>query len=174
MIKTNGLKQSAKQMKKLKKLEEEQRITDEKFMRLAIEQAEIAKSLGEVPVGAVIVKDGKVIASACNRKETDNCALSHAEINAIAVASEQLGWRLDGCDIYVTLEPCAMCAGAIISSRIRRVVFGAYEPKSGFFGSAADLSKMSGLNHSAEVVGGVCAEACQNIIADFFDGRRKS
>lgn len=172
MIKTNGLRQSAKQIEKLKKLEEEQRLTDEKFMRLAIEQAEIAKFLGEVPVGAVIVKDGEVIASACNRKETDDCALSHAEINAIAEASKRLGWRLDGCDIYVTLEPCAMCAGAIISARIRRVVFGASEPKSGFFGSAADLSKTSGLNHSAEIVGGVCAEACQKIIADFFGGRR--
>lgn len=172
MIKTNGLRQSAKQIEKLKKLEEEQRLTDEKFMRLAIEQAEIAKFLGEVPVGAVIVKDGEVIASACNRKETDDCALSHAEINAIAEASKKLGWRLDGCDIYVTLEPCVMCAGAIISARIRRVVFGASEPKSGFFGSAADLSKTSGLNHSAEIVGGVCAEACKKIIADFFGGRR--
>lgn len=172
MIKTNGLRQSAKQIEKLKKLEEEQRLTDEKFMRLAIEQAEIAKFLGEVPVGAVIVKDGEVIASACNRKETDDCALSHAEINAIAEASKRLGWRLDGCDIYVTLEPCAMCAGAIISARIRRVVFGASEPKSGFFGSAADLSKSSGLNHSVEIVGGVCAEACQKILTDFFGGRR--
>lgn len=172
MIKTNGLRQSAKQIEKLKKLEEEQRLTDEKFMRLAIEQAEIAKFLGEVPVGAVIVKDGEVIASACNRKETDDCALSHAEINAIAEASKKLGWRLDGCDIYVTLEPCAMCAGAIISARIRRVVFGASEPKSGFFGSAADLSKISGLNHSVEIVGGVCAEACKKIIADFFGVRR--
>lgn len=172
MIKTNGLRQSAKQIEKLKKLEEEQRLTDEKFMRLAIEQAEIAKFLGEVPVGAVIVKDGEVIASACNRKETDDCALSHAEINAIAEASKRLGWRLDGCDIYVTLEPCAMCAGAIISARIRRVVFGASEPKSGFFGSAADLSKTSGLNHSVEIVGGVCAEACQKILTDFFGGRR--
>ena len=172
MIKTNGLRQSAKQIEKLKKLEEEQRLTDEKFMRLAIEQAEIAKFLGEVPVGAVIVKDGEVIASACNRKETDDCALSHAEINAIAEASKKLGWRLDGCDIYVTLEPCAMCAGAIISARIRRVVFGASEPKSGFFGSAAYLSKISGLNHSVEIVGGVCAEACKKIIADFFGVRR--
>lgn len=172
MIKTNGLKQSAKQIEKLKKLDEEQRMTDEKFMRLAIEQAEIAKFLGEVPVGAVIVKGGEVIASACNRKETDDCALSHAEINAIAEASKKLGWRLDGCDIYVTLEPCAMCAGAIISARIRRVVFGASEPKSGFFGSAADLSKMSGLNHSVEIVGGVCSDACQKILTDFFGGRR--
>lgn len=172
MIKTNGLRQSAKQIEKLKKLEEAQRMTDEKFMRLAIEQAEIAKFLGEVPVGAVIVKDGEVIASACNRKETDDCALSHAEINAIAEASKKLGWRLDGCDIYVTLEPCAMCAGAIISARIRRVVFGASEPKSGFFGSAADLSKSSGLNHSVEIVGGVCSDVCQKILTDFFGGRR--
>ena len=172
MIKTNGLKQSAKQIEKLKKLEEEQRLTDEKFMRLAIEQAEIARFLGEVPVGAVIVKDGEVIASACNRKETDDCALSHAEINAIAEASKRLGWRLDGCDIYVTLEPCAMCAGAIISARIRRVVFGASEPKSGFFGSAADLSKSSGLNHSVEIVGGVCSDACQKSLTDFFGCRR--
>lgn len=172
MIKTNGLRQSAKQIEKLKKLEEAQRMTDEKFMRLAIEQAEIAKFLGEVPVGAVIVKDGEVIASACNRKETDDCALSHAEINAIAEASKKLGWRLDGCDIYVTLEPCAMCAGAIISARIRRVVFGASEPKSGFFGSAADLSKSSGLNNSVEIVGGVCSDVCQKILTDFFGGRR--
>lgn len=172
MIKTNGLKQSAKQLEKLKKLSEEQRLTDEYFMRLALAQAEKAKQLGEVPVGAVIVKDGEVIASAYNSKETDDCAVCHAEINAIVAASKKIGWRLDGCEMYVTLEPCAMCAGAIMSSRIARVVYGAAEPKSGFFGSVADLSKMSGLNHSAEVESGICAAECEKILTDFFAVKR--
>lgn len=173
MIKTNGLKQSAKQIEKLKRLAEEQRQNDERFMRLALEQAQKAKQLGEVPVGAVIVKDGLVVASAFNCKETDNCAVCHAEINAIIAASGQIGWRLDGCEMYVTLEPCAMCAGAIISSRIARVVYGAAEPKSGFFGSAADLSKMSGLNHSVEVESGICADECKKLLTDFFAAKRQ-
>lgn len=172
MKKTNGLRQSAAQIAKLKKLEEEQRLLDEGFMKEAILEAEKAKAIGEIPVGAVIVKDGVIVARGHNRKETDDCAVYHAEVNAIIAAARTLGWRLDGCDIYVTLEPCAMCAGAILSSRISRVVFGAWEPKSGFFGSAADISRSSGMNHSAEIVRGVLGEQCEALISEFFSNRR--
>lgn len=172
MIKTNGLKQSAAQIEKLKALEAAQAAADERFMEEAIIEAQKAFALGEIPVGAVIVKNGEIVARAYNRKETDGCAVYHAEINAIVLAAKSLGWRLDGCDIYVTLEPCAMCAGAILSSRIARVVFGANEPKSGFFGSAADISQTSGVNHSVEVVRGVLGERCAKLISDFFQNRR--
>lgn len=172
MIKTNRLKQSAAQIEKLNRLEKLQREQDEKFMQMAIAEAKKAEELGEIPVGAVIVKDGEVLAAGYNRKETDNCAVFHAEINAIMMCAEKIGWRLDGCDIYVTLEPCAMCAGAIISSRIRRVIFGAAEPKSGFFGSACDISAVSGLNHSVEAVKGVLEEECMKLLADFFEKKR--
>jgi len=173
MIKTNGLKQSAAQTEKLKRLVEEQRLADERFMKIAIAEAGKALDAGEIPVGAVIVKDGEVVASDYNRKETGNCAILHAEINVIVKASEKLGWRLDDCEIYVTLEPCAMCAGAIVSSRIKRVVYGASEPKSGFFGSAYDLSANSGLNHSVETEKGVLAHECENLLAEFFARKRK-
>ena len=173
MIKTNGLKQSAAQIEKLKRLAEEQRIVDEKFMSAAINEAKNALSLGEIPVGAVITKNGEIVASGYNRKETDGCAVYHAEINAIISASEKLGWRLDDCEMYVTLEPCAMCAGAIVSSRIKRIVFGAKEPKSGFFGSAADLSSASGLNHNVEVESGILEEECKAVLAEFFAQKRK-
>lgn len=173
MIKTNGLIQSAKQKEKLKKLAEEQKTKDEAFMRLALEQAKEAGRLGEIPVGAVIVKDGEVVATGYNRKETDDCAVYHAEINAVVAASKKIGWRLDGCEMYVTLEPCAMCAGAIISSRIARIVYGAAEPKSGFFGSASDLSAVKGLNHTVETEKGICAAECEKLLNDFFAAKRK-
>lgn len=172
MIKTNGLKQSAAQIEKLKAIEAAQYAADERFMEEALVEAQKAFDLGEIPVGAVIVKNGEIVARGYNRKETDDCAVYHAEINAIIAAAKSLGWRLDGCDIYVTLEPCAMCAGAILSSRISRVVFGASEPKSGFFGSVADISRTSGVNHSVETVSGILGERCAKLISDFFSSRR--
>lgn len=174
MIKTNGLKQSAAQIEKLKKLAEEQRIVDEKFMSASLEEAKKALALGEIPVGAVITRKGEIVATGYNRKETDGCAVYHAEINAIVSASEKLGWRLDDCEMYVTLEPCAMCGGAIVSARIKRLVFGAREPKSGFFGSVADLSSTSGLNHKVEVESGISEEECRAVLAEFFAKKRKN
>lgn len=174
MIKTNGLKQSDAQIEKLKKLAEGQRKTDEKFMSAAIKEAKKALALGEIPVGAVITRNGEIVATGYNRKETDGCAVYHAEINAIVSASEKLGWRLDDCEMYVTLEPCAMCGGAIVSARIKRLVFGAKEPKSGFFGSVADISSASGLNHSVEVESGILEDECKAVLAEFFAKKRKN
>ncbi len=170
----NNLIQSKKQIEKLKLLAEKQLETDEKFMREAIKQAKLALKNGDVPVGAVIVKNGEIIARAYNKKEKDDCALCHAEILAIKKASKKLGWRLDGCDIYVTLEPCAMCAGAIASARLNRAVFGAKEPKSGFCVSRGNLLESCGLNHKTAAVCGVLEEDCAKMIKDLFDKRRKT
>ena len=145
---------------------------DEFFMSLAIEQARLAFSLNEVPVGAVIVKDDKVISSGYNTRERDNNPLGHAEINAILQASAVTNhWRLSGCTLYVTLEPCPMCAGAIINSRIDRVVYGACDIKAGCLGSLIDLSKVN-FNHSPRLHKGVCEEQCQKLLADFFNSLR--
>ncbi len=170
----NNLIQSKKQMEKLKALAEKQLETDEKFMREALKQAKLALKNGDVPVGAVIVRSGEIIARAYNKKEKNDCALCHAEILAIKKASKKLGWRLDGCDIYVTLEPCAMCAGAIASARLNRAVFGAKEPKSGFCVSRGNLLENCGLNHKTSVLGGVLEEECAKMIKNFFDERRKT
>lgn len=170
----NNLIQSKKQMEKLKALAEKQLETDEKFMREALKQAKLALKNGDVPVGAVIVRSGEIIARAYNKKEKNDCALCHAEILAIKKASEKLGWRLDGCDIYVTLEPCAMCAGAIASARLNRAVFGAKEPKSGFCVSRGNLLENCGLNHKTSALGGVLEEECAKMIKNFFDERRKT
>lgn len=164
----NGLIQSKKQIEKLQKLREEQTKQDEKFMRLALSQARLAFKAGEIPVGAVIVKDGVVIARAQNKKERKDCALYHAEVMAIMSASKKLGWRLDGCEMYVNLEPCAMCAGAIVSARIKRVVFGMNEPKSGAFESRKELLENSGLNHKTEWESGILQEECKRLWDDFF------
>ena len=161
-------------MEKLKALAEKQLETDEKFMREALKQAKLALKNGDVPVGAVIVRNGEIIARAYNKKEKNDCALCHAEILAIKKASEKLGWRLDGCDIYVTLEPCAMCAGAIASARLNRAVFGAKEPKSGFCVSRGNLLENCGLNHKTSALGGVLEEECAKMIKNFFDERRKT
>lgn len=146
---------------------------DEAMMRLALEQAAIAASLGEVPVGAVVCKGEEIVAVAYNRRELDKNALAHAELLAMDAACKRLGgWRLHECDLYVTLEPCPMCAGAIVNARIRRVVFGAYDPKAGCFGSVTDFRELP-FNHRPEVTGGVLRDDCAAILKEFFAQLRK-
>lgn len=147
---------------------------DESFMRLAIEQARIAAALGEIPVGAVVVKDGQVIGRGYNRREVDSSATAHAEVLAIEDACKALGtWRLTDCDLYVTLEPCPMCAGAIINSRIRRVVYGVKDEKAGCCGSVADFFAMP-FNHTPLSRSGILAEECRELLTDFFQQLRLS
>lgn len=144
------------------------------YMNKAIELAKIAAELGEVPVGAVVVKKstGEIVGQGYNRRETDKSPLAHAEISAIAEASKTLsGWRLIDCDIYVTLEPCPMCSGAIINSRIERVIFGAYDAKAGCCGTVVDLFSLP-FNHKPEIIGGICSEECSQILSDFFKNLR--
>ncbi len=142
-------------------------------MKSAIELAKISALEGEVPVGAVIVKDGKIIAAGRNRRELGKNALYHAEMEAIDAACKKLkGWRLWQCDLYVTLEPCPMCAGAIINSRIKSVFFGAYDKKAGSFGSVADFNSIA-YNHKPEIVGGVMEEECSSLLSDFFKRLRQ-
>lgn len=144
------------------------------FMKKAIARAKTAAKMGETPVGAVIVKDGKIIAGGRNRRETAKNALCHAEISAINAACKKLGgWRLCGCDLYVTLEPCPMCAGAIINSRIENVYFGAYDKKAGSFGSIADFNTI-GYNHKPSVEGGVLQEECSALLSGFFKELRNT
>jgi len=146
--------------------------TDETYMQMAISEAEKAYKKGEAPVGCVIVHNGKAIAKAHNLRESRKNALSHAEIIAIGKAAKKLnGWRLLDCTLYVTLEPCPMCAGAIINARIPRVVFGAFDPKAGCFGSIHDFTK-SGFNHSPVVVSGVLAEESAALLKSFFREKR--
>lgn len=146
---------------------------DEAFMEEAIKLALLAAEKDEVPVGAVAVCDGKIIASSYNTREESKCATHHAEILAIEAACRALGgWRLPGVTLYVTMEPCAMCAGAIINSRIERVVYGAKDFRFGAFGSAIDLNAV-GLNHRPEVVGGVLGHRCAEILSSYFKDKRK-
>ena len=146
---------------------------DEKCMRLALEQAECAAKLGEVPVGAVIVKDGEVVATAYNTRETEKNAVHHAELLAIDRACARLGgWRLWQCDLYVTLEPCPMCAGAIINSRLKRVVYGARDAKAGCCGSVVDLFSL-GFNHRPALESGVLEEECTELLQSFFEELRR-
>ena len=148
-------------------------MTDYELMGAALAEAEQAAALGEVPVGAVIAKDGEIIASAHNTRETEKNALHHAELLAIDAACKKLGgWRLWQCELFVTLEPCAMCAGAILHARIARVVYGARDPKTGVHGSVVDLFAVERLNHHTEVVGGVLAEECGQMLSGFFAARR--
>ena len=148
-------------------------MTDEYFMRLALEQAKAAFDEGETPVGAVIVRNGTVIACARNMRETGKNALNHAELLAIGSACEVLGgWRLPGCQLFVTLEPCPMCAGAVINSRIERVVFGARDAKAGCAGSVCDLFSMP-FNHHPAVISGVLENECAQLLSDFFKLLRK-
>ena len=145
---------------------------ESKFMKIAIEQAKEAAKKGEVPVGAVIVKDGKIIAAARNRREEKQNALSHAEIEAINAACMILNtWRLDECDLYVTLEPCPMCAGAIINARIRTLIFGAYDYKAGSIDSVVRLCDYP-YNHKPEIYGGIMEDECLSDLQDFFRGVR--
>lgn len=142
-------------------------------MSFALKEAETAASLGEVPVGAVVVCGGKIISAAFNSRETDKNALCHAELKAISKACEKLGgWRLFMCDIYVTLEPCQMCAGAIINARLRRVVFGACEPRAGAVISHGELFSRS-LDYMPEVTSGVLDSRCSALLSDFFVSLRR-
>ena len=151
-----------------------QRETDEYFMRRAMELAREAESLDEVPVGALAVRDGKVIAEAYNTRESDKCATHHAEVLAIEAACRALGgWRLPGVTLDVTMEPCAMCAGAIINARVPRVVYGAPDMRFGAFGSLIDLAAVP-LNHTPEVVGGVLGEECASMLTEYFRGKRRT
>ncbi|CAM4216773.1 GNAT family N-acetyltransferase [Erysipelothrix inopinata] len=144
------------------------------FMKEAIEEAKKAYNLDEVPVGAVVVKDGVIISRAHNMRETLKKPSAHAEIIAIDKAAEVIGsWNLSECDLYVTLEPCPMCAGALLQSRIRKIYFGAQEPKSGCFGSVADFREIQGFTHYPEIEGGILQEACQEIIQDYFKEKRQ-
>jgi tRNA(adenine34) deaminase len=146
---------------------------DSAFMRLALDQAHNAWLLGEVPVGAVIVRDGKVLATGYNRPIGDSDPTAHAEIVALRQAASLLGnYRLPGCTLYVTLEPCAMCAMALMHARVQRVVFGTRDPKTGAAGSVLNLFDEPRLNHHAELLGGVEAEACASLLQDFFRSRR--
>ena len=148
--------------------------TDEKFMKQALLQAKKAKELGEVPIGCVIVQDGKVIGRGYNRRNTDKSTLSHAEITAIRKASKKLNdWRLEECTLYVTLEPCQMCAGAIVKARVKEVVIGAMNPKAGCAGSILNLFTMKQFNHQVQTTYGVCEAECSQILKQFFAGLRK-
>lgn len=146
----------------------------ERFMKEAIRQAKKALALQEVPIGCVIVFDGKIIARGYNRRNTDKNTLSHAELNAIRKASKKLGdWRLEGCTMYVTLEPCQMCAGALVQSRIDEVVIGSMNPKAGCAGSVLNLLEMDGFNHKVQVTRGVLEEECSRMLSDFFKELRE-
>lgn len=148
-------------------------MTDQIFMRLALEQAQNAWILGEVPVGAVVVRDGEVIASGFNQSIGNHDPTCHAEIMALRAAAQLLGnYRLPGCELYVTLEPCAMCAGAMLHARLERVVFGAPDPKTGVCGSVINLFHLEKLNHQTAVLGGVLAPECAALLRSFFAERR--
>ncbi|WP_227940137.1 tRNA adenosine(34) deaminase TadA [Alkalihalobacillus deserti] len=146
----------------------------EKWMELALVEATKAEQLGEVPIGAIIVKDDEVIASAHNRREMDHQALAHAELAVIKEACEKLqNWRLLDCTLYVTLEPCPMCAGAIVQSRIDTVVYGAKDPKAGCAGTLMNLLKEPQFNHQSTVISGCLEEECSTILTLFFRNLRK-
>lgn len=149
-------------------------MNDEKMMKEAIKQALKAKEIDEVPIGCVIVKDGKIISRSYNKREKMNQSIAHAEILAIQKACRKLdSWRLDECDLFVTLEPCPMCAGAIIQSRIKRVVFGAYDPKGGSVETCTKLFDVKEYNHHPEYIGGILEPQCSQLLKDFFKEKRK-
>ena len=146
---------------------------DERFMKEALVEAEQAFALGEVPVGAVVVKDGKIIARGHNRRETDRVATAHAELLAMEEACRVLGsWRLSDCTLYVTLEPCPMCAGTAINARVGRVVYGAKDAKAGAMGSVFSVNAYP-LNHKVDLTVGVLEAECREILQRFFEGKRK-
>ena len=147
--------------------------TDKELMTAALREAEEAAVAGEIPVGAVVVQGGEVIATAQNRTIRDRDPSGHAEILALRAACQaRANHRLTDATLYVTLEPCAMCVGALVQARITRLVFGAYDPKAGALGSAIDLSESPALNHRFEVLGGVLADECGRVLQDFFRARR--
>ena len=138
-------------------------------MKEAIRQAKKAEALEEVPIGCVIVPEGKIIARGYNRRNTDKNTLSHAELNAIRKASKKLGdWRLEGCTMYVTLEPCQMCSGALVQSRIDEVVIGCMNAKAGCAGSVMNLLQVDGFNHQVKIIQGVLEEECSSMLSEFF------
>jgi tRNA(adenine34) deaminase len=150
-----------------------QDVQDAVFMRQAISQARNAWALGEVPVGAVVVKDGQVVATGFNQPIGTHDPTAHAEIMALRAAAAIIGnYRLPGCELYVTLEPCAMCSGAMMHARLARVVYGALDPKTGACGSIVNLFEQEKLNHHTEVVGGVLAAECGQLLKEFFAERR--
>ncbi len=149
-------------------------IDDALWMEEALVEAAKGRDLDEVPVGAVVVRDGQVIARACNRPISSCNPVAHAEILALQLAAEAIGnYRLVDCDLYVTLEPCTMCAGAIVHSRIRRLVYGALEPKAGAVVSVTQVLEQPQMNHRVAVVGGVLQDRCSEMISDFFRARRQ-
>ncbi len=149
-------------------------MTHEDYMREALAEADLAAVIGEVPIGAVVVQSGQIIARAHNLRETNQDATAHAEVLAIRQAGAHLGdWRLIGCTLYVTIEPCPMCAGALVQSRVEHVVFGAADPKAWADRSLREIVQNPGLNHRMEVTDGVLAEECSQIMKAFFKARRK-
>lgn len=149
-------------------------ISDALFMQQALSQARNAWVLGEVPVGALVVRDGEIIATGFNQPIANHDPTAHAEIMALRAAAAILGnYRLPGCELFVTLEPCVMCAGAMMHARLARVVYGASDPKTGACGSIVNLFAESRLNHHTEVIGGVLAEDCSQLLKDFFAERRR-
>ena len=143
------------------------------FMARALQLAQLAAHMGEVPVGAVVVKDNRIIGEGYNRRETDGSAIAHAEILAIENACKSVGsWRLDNCTLYVTLEPCAMCTGAIINSRVKLVVYGAEDYKAGAMGGLCNLTQLP-FNHKPEIIIGVMEDECRGILKEFFGNLRK-
>ncbi len=149
--------------------------TDQDFMREAIEQAKLAWAAGEIPVGAVVVKDGVIVGRGFNQPIATHDPTAHAEVQALRQAAQALGnYRLPGCELYVTLEPCVMCSGAMMHARLSRIVFGAHDFKTGACGSILDLFKEEKLNHHAEVVGDVLADECVQLLKDFFAQRRRA
>lgn len=152
----------------------EQRGRDERYMREAVRQARKAAALGDVPIGCVLVRGGQIIARGYNRRNADKSVLSHAEIISIKKACKRVGdWRLEECTMYVTLEPCPMCAGAIVQARIPRVVIGCMNPKAGCAGSVLDLLNVDGFNHQVKTEIGILEKVCSQLMTEFFKGLRK-
>ncbi len=165
---------SVKQPFAMAQISDEQARQDIRFMKAAITQARKAEKLDEVPIGCVIVYEGRIIARGYNRRNTDRNTISHAEMNAIRKASRKLGdWRLEGCTIYITLEPCQMCSGAIVQSRIDRCVIGAMNPKAGCAGSVMNMLQIMQFNHQVEITKGVLEEECSTMLSDFFRNLRR-
>jgi tRNA(adenine34) deaminase len=149
------------------------RSNDERFMRVALVEAAEAAALGDVPIGAVVVHDGKIVARGQNRREADRDPTAHAELLALRQAARHLGgWRLSGCTVYATLEPCPMCAGALLQARVDRLVYGAADPKAGAAGSLVNLFHGIGFNHTIDVTAGVCEAECKEILQKFFSALR--
>lgn len=148
---------------------------DERYMKEAIKQARKAEAINEVPIGCVLVYEGRIIARGYNKRNSMKSALAHAELMAIAKASKAIGdWRLEGCTMYITLEPCPMCAGAIVQARIDKVVIGCMNPKAGCAGSVMNLLKEDGFNHQVEIVYDVLKEACSDLLSAFFKKLRQN